>query len=80
MKDISKIIFFLYQKKFKGIINLGTGKKVHLKKIANIIAKKYKKRIIFDDNKKATYLVANIIKLKKIYNKKIDVNLKKMIF
>lgn len=80
MKDISKIIFFLYQKKFKGIINLGTGKKVHLKKIANIIAKKYKKKIIFDDNKKATYLVANITKLKKIYNKKIDINLKKMIF
>ena len=46
MKDISKIIFFLYQKKFKGIINLGTGKKVHLKKNS----KYYRKKIQEENN------------------------------
>ena len=80
MKDISKIIFFLYKKKFSGIINLGTGKKVHLKEIAKIIAKKYKRKIYFDDNKKATYLIANISKLKKIYKKKLNSKMEKMIF
>ena len=39
MKDISEIIFFLFYKNYNGIINLGTGKKTHLKKIAKIIAK-----------------------------------------
>ena len=80
MKDISKIIFFLYKKKFSGIINLGTGKQVHLKEIAKIIAKKYKRKIYFDDNKKATYLIANISKLKKIYKKKLNSKMEKMIF
>lgn len=80
MDEISKIIFFLYRKKYKGIINLGTGKKIHLKDIAKIIAKKYKKEINFEDNKKPTYLIANISKLKKIYKKKIISKLEKMIF
>ncbi len=80
MKDISKITFFLYKKRFKGIINLGTGRKIHLKEIAKIIAKRYKKNIIFDDNKNVTYLIANIKKLKKIYKNKIDSNIEDMIF
>lgn len=80
MKDISKIIFFLLIKKYEGIINLGTGKKVQLKKIAKIIAKKYKKKLKFEDNKKATYHIANISKLKKIYRKNINSKLENMIF
>lgn len=80
MKDISKIILFLYSIKFKGIINLGSGKKVHLKKIAKIIGKKYKKKLFFHDNKIATYLVANNDRLKKIYKNKLNSNIEEMIF
>lgn len=71
MVDISKIIVLLMKKKFNGILNLGLGKKIHLKVIAKIIANKYKKLIRFKDNKKPTYLIANIDKLKKIYNHKL---------
>lgn len=71
MVDISKIIILLMKKKFNGILNLGLGKKIHLKVIAKIIANKYKKLIRFKDNKKPTYLIANINKLKKIYNHKL---------
>ena len=80
LKDISKIILFLYSIKFKGIINLGSGKKVYLKKIAKMIAKKYNKTIHFKDNKIATYLIANNNKLKKLYNYKINSKIEKMIF
>ena len=80
MKDISKIIFFLFNRNYKGIINLGTGKKIKLTKIAKIIAKKYKKNLKFEDNKKATYHIANITKLKKIYKKNINSKLENMIF
>ena len=31
MDEISKIIFLLYKKRFKGIINIGRGKKILLK-------------------------------------------------
>ncbi len=67
MKDISKIIFNLYKKNFKGIINIGSGQSICLKNIAKIICKKYKKKFQFIDNNKVTYLVADIKKLKKIY-------------
>ena len=80
MTDISKIIFFLFRKNFKGIVNLGTGKEVHLKKIGKIIAKKYRKKISFDDNKIPTFLIANINKLRKIYKSKINLNLENKIF
>ena len=80
MKDISKIILFLYSIKFKGIINLGSGRKVYLKKIANLIAKKYNKIVRFKDNKITTYLIANNNKLKKLYNYKINSKIEKMIF
>ena len=71
MKDISKIIFVLLNKRFHGIINLGTGKKVYLKKIALIISKKYKKKVFFSDNKNTTNLLANNNKLKKIYKRRV---------
>ena len=80
MKDISKIIFFLLRIKYTGIINFGTGNGTHLKDIAKIIAKKHKKEIIFRDNKKKTYLVADIKKLKRIYKFKISSMIKDQIF
>jgi UDP-glucose 4-epimerase len=80
MKNISEIILCLYKKKFKGIINIASGKAIYLKDIAKYISKKYKKKIEIKDNTKKTYLVANINKLKKIYKKKITKNLKELIF
>ena len=79
MEDISEIIFYLRRKNFKGIINLGTGKGIYLKDIAKIIAKKYKKKIKFSDNKKKTYLVANNNKLSKIFKLKFSKNIDKII-
>ena len=76
MYDISNIILALYRKKYKGIINIGTGKGVLLKDIAKIICNKFEKNYRFIDNKKSTSLVADVTKLKKIYKldmrKKID--------
>ena len=80
MEDISKIIFFLYKKNFKGIINIGSGKSMHLKNIAKIICKKYKKKIKFVDNTKDTYLIANTEKLKKIYKLNFVKKIEKLIF
>ena len=62
MKDISKIIFSLYKKKFSGIINIGSGKKILLKNIALNILKKYNKKADFLKNKKSTSLIANVQK------------------
>ena len=72
MGDISNIIYALYNKKYKGIINIGSGQSISLKDIAKIICNNFKKSYEFIDNKKSTYLVADITKLKKIYklNKK----------
>ena len=78
-KDLAKIIIFLYKKKFKGIINLGSGEATHLKEIANILAKKYKKKIKFKDNTKPTYLIANVSKLKNIYKYKLIQKIEKRI-
>ena len=66
--------------KFKGILNLGSGKGIFLKDIAKVIAKKYKKEVVFSDNKKTTYLVANVTKLLKIYKLKIPKKIEKIIF
>ena len=63
---ISKVIIFLMKKKYKGIVNIGSGKKTHLKKIAIKIAKKYKKKIKITDNYNPTSIISNINKLKKI--------------
>jgi len=80
MKDIARIIFILYKKKFCGIINIASGKAICLKDIAIQISNHYKKKIIFKDNDKKTYLVANINKLKKIYKKDLVKNLKVALF
>ena len=80
MEDISKIIFVLMNKKFNGVLNLGSGRGIFLKNIAKIIAKKYNKEVIFSDNKKTTYLVANVERLLKIYKLKIPKKIEKIIF
>jgi nucleoside-diphosphate-sugar epimerase len=80
MKDITEIIFHLYKIKFNGIINIGSGNGIYLKDIAIYISNYYKKIIEFKDNKKRSYLVANINKLKKIYKKKLIKDFKKLIF
>ncbi len=80
MSDISKIIFFLYQKKYRGIINIGSGKAVLLKDIAKIICKKFNKEYEFKDNKKRTFLVADNKKLKKLYNFSLIKKINKLIF
>ena len=80
MEDISKIIFVLMKKKYKGILNLGSGRGILLKDIALVIAKKYRKKIIFLDNKKITYLVASINKLLKNYKLKKPKKIENLIF
>ena len=80
MVDISKIIFFLYKKNFKGIINIGSGESTHLKSIAKIICKKYQKKFTFIDNNKDTYLVANTKKLKRLYKFNFIKKIEKLIF
>tara|TARA_B100000989_G_scaffold285589_1_gene253435 strand:- start:16808 stop:17620 length:813 start_codon:yes stop_codon:yes gene_type:complete len=81
MMNISKIIFSLLDKRFKGIINISSGKSLHLRDIAKIILKKYnKKNYEFIDNKIETSLVGNISKLKKITKLKINDPVKKLIF
>ena len=80
MEDVSKIIFILMRKKFSGILNLGSGKGIFLKDIARIIAKKYDKEVVFLNNKKPTYLVANISKLLRIYKFKKSNKIENIIF
>ena len=80
MVDISKIIIILYKKNFQGKINIGRGQAILLKDIAKIISKKFKKECKFKDNKKITYLVANINKLKKYFKFNKNTKLEKIIF
>ena len=69
-KYISKVIVFLMKKKINGLINIGSGKKTHLKKIAIEMASKYKKKIEITDNINPTTMVSDISKLKRIGFKK----------
>jgi len=80
MKDISKIIHLLLNKNYKGVINIGSGKKIYLKDIAKIILQKYKKEALFKENKKITYLISNNTKLRKITRLNLKSNIIKMIF
>ena len=72
-EQISKTIFFLWQKKFEGIINIGSGKKTNLKNIAKIFAFKVNKKVFFENNK-STCLISNISKLKKLGFKQKELN------
>ena len=80
MDDLSNIIFKLMKIKFNGIINLATGNGILLKEIANLIARKYNKTLSFKDNKKITYLIADIKLLSQFYLIKKLKKLKEMIF
>jgi UDP-glucose 4-epimerase len=81
MQDISKIIFKLSKKKYKGILNIASGKKIYLKNIAKIILRKYnKKNYEFIDNNPQTSLIGDTKKLKKITNFKSYKSIEKMIF
>ena len=62
---IINIIKFLYKKKYNGIINIGSGKKIFLK---NIVKKlnKYKLNVEFIDKRKNNVLVADISKLRRL--------------
>ncbi|MBD1140983.1 SDR family oxidoreductase [Pelagibacterales bacterium SAG-MED39] len=80
IRDISKILIFFLKKEISGVINLSTGKKTKLALIAEKISKKYKKKIKIIENNKPTYLVGNNSLLRKIYKKKLNLNLNKMIF
>ena len=62
-EQICRAILVLWNNKHQGIINIGGGEKTSLKKIALLIAKKYKKKLVFTNNYK-TQLVADISKLK----------------
>tara|TARA_B100000902_G_scaffold397629_1_gene461996 strand:+ start:47 stop:871 length:825 start_codon:yes stop_codon:yes gene_type:complete len=63
-KDIVCAIKTLYNHNTSGIFNIGSGKKFSLKTIANMIAKKYNKKIVFVKNNKPTFLISNSDKLK----------------
>ena len=63
--DLCRAIIFLSKKKYSGIINLASGKKLYLKNAAKKL-NQLKKNITFVDNKHLTNLVGNISRLKKI--------------
>ena len=65
-KDIALAINTLFKKKKIGIYNIGSGRKINLKTIASIIGKKNNKKVIFSKDNKATYLVSNNSRLKKL--------------
>lgn len=72
-EQISKLIIFLWKKKFSGIINIASGKKTNLRQIARIFANKAAKKVSFKTNR-PSYHVANISKLTKLgyKNKKLN--------
>ena len=80
MQEISRIILKLYKKRYKGIINIGSGQSIHLKDIAKTICRKYKKEFHFKDNKNPSYLIADNSKLKKLFKLNKKINLRKLIF
>ena len=59
---------------------MGSGEKTYLKDIAKIIAKKYNKKIVFEDNKFLTQLISNNRKLKNIVKIKLSKKIDEMIF
>ena len=74
--QISKIIIFLWKKKYEGIINIGSAIKTNIKSIAKRSAVKLNKKIIFHKNK-PTYLIADNSKLKRIGYKQKNLKLKR---
>ena len=76
---IVKYIYQLFKKKSEGIFNIASGKPFHLEKIAILLCKKNKKKLmrVKKDNT-PTYLVADIKKISKVcsfHKKKFQNNL-----
>ena len=65
-KDIVNAIFKLYRLRVSGIYNIGSGKKICLKEIAELLGAKHRKEIFYIDNKKPTFLISNNKKLLKL--------------
>ena len=65
VNDICNAIELIIKKEVTGVINIGTGKKIQLAKIAHFFAKKFKVRLIIQPNKNPTYLISNNDKLKR---------------
>lgn len=63
-EQICRAILLLWNNKYEGVINIGSGIKTNIKKIALLMARKYKKKIFINKNE-ITKLVADISKLKK---------------
>ena len=63
-ETLAKIIFKIFKKKTTGIINVGSGKGVSIKKFAMNLTKK--KLHIFTNTKKITKVIANVKKLHSI--------------
>ncbi len=74
--DVCKAIELLCKKQEEGIYNIGSSKKTSLKSIASFFARE--KKILFDDSKITTSIIANISKIKKI-GFKPKYNLKKIL-
>ena len=77
--QISKIIVYLFKKKFVGIINIASGKKTNLRMIAKIFAKKAGKKIIFKGNPQ-TSQIANVSMLKNLGYKQRKLNFGKFFY
>jgi UDP-glucose 4-epimerase len=56
----------LRKKKAIGTYNIGSGYMINLKKIAELIAKKFNKLINIIDSRKRTYLIADNSKISKL--------------
>jgi len=63
VNDICEAINFLWKKRARGVFNVAKGKIVYIKAIAKYLCDKFKKKSIFIDNKKVTYLIADINKI-----------------
>ena len=59
-----KTILELFKKKFKGVVNIGTGKGISIKKFSKSLTKKKIK--IYTNKKKKIKIIANIKKLNSI--------------
>ncbi len=65
VNDICSAIELIIKKEITGVINIGTGKKIQLSKIADFFSKKFRVRLIIKPNKNPTYLISNNEKLKR---------------
>lgn len=68
IEDICRAILFLKKKNFSGIVNIGSGYKIKLSEIAEIIKDKLNSKVKIENNnfERTTYVVSSISKLKKL--------------